>query len=168
MMIVVWVAVLPLLIIDFIFYGMIEFSAHTIVKQNRLMATDHCVYENENTTRELDAWLEGDQKILFLSLVYVTTLALAGYTSPSRYSKSLLLALGYGMFAICTFQFIWTIEGIVIFSHIFSIAPTLLHCDSRYQPFMYVVCSLGVIMIIAKAVVSWLRPTEEHFLGQTL
>ena len=115
--------------------------------------------ENSDTTRSLFSWLQADQSIRVLSIVFATTLFFAGMTVQSRRVNKVFNIFSFGNLMLLIYQFIWHIEGIFIFGKMLKLSSdSPVKCASHYQPYMLVSSSLGTILIIVNIVFSFLRP----------
>ena len=159
--VIIFITTFPFLVSDALFAENIEFSPYDLVK--RMLST--CYLEDAHTTRSLFSWLQIDQGIKVLTIVYAFTLFMTILTVQPRRINMAFLLFSYGNLALFLYQFIWHIEGIIIFAEMLeqsSLSP--LECSSEYEPYMIVSSSLGTLLILANIVLSFLRPKEiENF-----
>ena len=153
--VIIFLTTMPFLVLDGFFAESIQFSTYDNVK--RMLS--QCYLEDSSTTRSLLSWLQVDQLIRVLSIVFAATLLTVGMTIQSSRVMKFFLIFSYGNLTLLIYQSIWHIEGIFIFSKMLRLTlSSPLKCASHYQPYMLVSSSLGTILIIVNIVLSFLRP----------
>lgn len=122
-----------------------------------------CYIEDEGITRDLVSWLEIDQMIRLLTIIFTITMVCIASTLQSKHRFTIFKVFCFGNLAFFLYQLIWHIEGIIIFGYMLRKSlSSPIKCSTNYEGYMIVSSSLGTVLILLNIILTFVRPFEDN------